>query len=315
MSNAFDTYLKQLSELEQSENRTALQSLCISEEPILSNFKSIWGALQILLQSTNIDAKIVEDIKSAVPIMYDVKASVDLLLQTPSKAHAEEIKCLQKEIDRLTLVGLNRFSKKIEDLSLKNKAALEAEECQRRREDDIRKLNDETRRKQQQKKKEEEEEERLRQAEDEKRNRIFAGQIVSANDLAYAELHVCEGTQYPFFKSLIRKTSNPEVLNNIYVVAQNNLKNHQLHYVMWELMVSKISFSKKEDAVIYLICRAKTVDSLTSIGYYCKTEKLKIMYENKRKALRSETGCLGCFSSILIFALLASVAIFAFIYV
>ena len=107
MPNSFDSYIKQLQELEQSDNRASLYSFCSLNEPILSYFKSIWGALQTILISPNVDSRVIDEIKPLLVRLSDIKDKYEFIKRNPFNNGRDDIKQFQFKIDSLTPATCN----------------------------------------------------------------------------------------------------------------------------------------------------------------------------------------------------------------
>lgn len=123
MSNDFDSYLKQLQELEQSDNRAALYSFCSLNEPILSYFKSIWGPLQTILSSSHVDTSIINELKPILPQLSEVKEKYESLKSHTSNECRDEIIHFQTRIDALTVYTCEPTYRALLTLELKNQNA------------------------------------------------------------------------------------------------------------------------------------------------------------------------------------------------
>ena len=124
MEDAFDSYIKKLNELEQAENRAALYSFCSLNEPVLSYFKSIWAPLQSILQSSQVDTEIIDEVKPMLVILSEIRDIYESLKSRPAKSCQDEIIHFQTRIDSLTVCTCDATYKALLTLESKNKNAL-----------------------------------------------------------------------------------------------------------------------------------------------------------------------------------------------
>lgn len=266
MPNDFESYLKQLQQLEQSDNCSALYSFCTLNGPVLSYFKGIWGPLQSILQSSQVDTGIINEIKPILVHLSDIKDTYESLKSNASKDCKEEILQFQKQIDSITVSTYSSVAAKLKTLENKNRLAL--------RTPSLPKKSPST--------------SAVKWAD--AKERILRGEMSSLEDIALAEEHVTEGATLSFFKSLASKTKKASVLNSIYVSAKRALSSGQWADMLWALVRSGVSYDRKEDAVLDLLYRTEDPNSLSELGRYCYTEKTRSVYNSKFKAVNKKAG-------------------------
>lgn len=266
MANNFDSYLKQLQELEQSDNRAALYSFCSLNEPILSYFKGIWGPLQSILQSSNVDTGIINEIKPILVHLSEIKDAYESLKSNASKDYKNEIIQFQKQIDSITVSTYSGVAAKLKTLENKNRLALNSPSTPKKSPTNS----------------------ALKWAN--AKDRILRGEISTLEDISLAEEHLAEGTTLSFFKSLASKTKNASVLNNVYVYAKRALSSGQWADMLWTLVRTGVSYDRKEDAVLDLLYRTDDPNSLSELGRYCYTERTRSVYNSKCEAVNKKSG-------------------------
>lgn len=277
MEDAFDSYIKQLQQLEQSENRASLYSFCSLNEPVLSYFKSIWGPLQSILQSSQVDTGIIDEVKPILAILSEIRDIYESLKSNPAKSCLDEIIHFQKQIDTLTVSTCSGVLLKLQEIDTKNRLALKTARSPKSPTSTSSWANE--------------------------KDRILRGEISSAADITLAEEHIAEGTSLLFFKSLASKTRKASVLNNVYVYAKKELSAGQWVDMLWALVRTRVSFDKKEDAVLDLLYRTDDPNSLSELEHYCNTDRTRSVYKSKSKKSKGGSGAGWVFLVLVIIAI------------
>lgn len=284
MATSFEEYIRQLRELEQSDNKAALHSFISLNEPVLSYFKGIWEPLQSILQSSNVDTGIIKELKPILVHLSEIKDAYNSLRVNSSRECRDEINQFQKQIDSITIPTYAAVLSKLQLLESKNRSALQREKSGGNDSDYWLKNKD----------------------------RILSGQFSTTKDFSLAETHISEGRSLAFFNSLVTHSQKASSLNNVYVAAKNILQGGQLVDLLWSLVRSSISFGKKDDAILDLIYRADSSESLSRIESYCTSDRTLSAFKSKKSALDTKGGSSkGCLVAFIIAAIVATIVFFA----
>ncbi len=124
MQNRFDDYLRQMQNLEQSDNKNTLSSFCTLNKATLSYFKGIWEPLQTMLCSSNIDINFISKIESILGQLDDIKDRYESLKNNASREYKDDIKMFQKQIDSITYLNWTTVSSRLKSLEDNNRKAL-----------------------------------------------------------------------------------------------------------------------------------------------------------------------------------------------
>ena len=124
MQNRFDDYIRQMQDLEQSDNKNTLISFCTLNETTLSYFKGIWEPLQTMIRSSNIDINIISKIESILGQLDDIKDRYESLKNNASREYKDDIKMFQKQIDSTTYLNWTTTSSRLINLENNNRDAL-----------------------------------------------------------------------------------------------------------------------------------------------------------------------------------------------
>ncbi|MCQ2304362.1 MAG: hypothetical protein MJZ97_05135 [Bacteroidales bacterium] len=124
MQNRFDDYIRQMQNLEQSDNKNTLSSFCTLNKATLSYFKGIWEPLQTMLCSSNIDINFISKIESILGQLDDIKDRYESLKNNASREYKDDIKMFQKQIDSITYLNWTTVSSRLINLENNNRDAL-----------------------------------------------------------------------------------------------------------------------------------------------------------------------------------------------
>lgn len=286
MQNDFDSYIKQLQELEQSDNKATLYSFCSLNEPILSYFKGIWNPLQAILCSSYVDTRIINEIKPILKDLSEIKDSYQSLKVNAKPEIKDEVLRFQEQIDAMTIYTYTSVVSKLHTLQQKNNAVVP--KVEKMPVSNEKYWND-------------------------NKERILRGDLSTLGDISLAEAHVSEGRSLFFFKSLAAATKQASVLDNIYSLSKIFFEGENLISILWCLVSSSVSFLKKEDAILDLLYRIDKVEDLNRIHRYCNTQRTIETYSRKSKALTSKpSGCLSTIVFFVVFIGLSAYGIIAF---
>ena len=274
MADNFESYLKQLQEIEQSDNRATLYTFCSLNEPVLSYFKGIWGPLQNILQSSQVDTGIIKDIRPALVHLSDIKDRFESIRSNIASDCHDEVLQFQKQIDAITVYSYGGVDSRLKELEEKNRQGLLKDARNKKKAESGRSTKTST----------------GASTWDEVKDRILKGQMSSSEDIALAEEHIAEGATLSFFKSLASKTRKTDVLDNVYIYAQKALGTGQWVDLLWTLVRTGIPFDKKEAALLDLIDRTDDPNALTELGNYCDTERSRSFFNRKYKSVVKQSG-------------------------
>lgn len=285
MADAFDSYIKKLSELEQADNRAALFSFCSLNEPLLSFFKGIWEPLQTILHSSNISPDVLSEVKGILPQLNAIKERYESLLKT-SGINQDLVIKFKKQIDSITTTNYASVGIRLEELE-KHIRTSQSQSLERERKeiDSAYWQNN--------------------------KNRILSGNFSASKDVALAEEHMSEGSSATFYLNLITYTNNAIILGNIYIAAKK-LQIEERYAVMLKLINKGIPFDKKDDAVLDIIYNANSTQKLDSVKGYCITAKQKEMLNAKYRVLshiKIVSKQPGCLAFIIILVIVGSIFI------
>ena len=233
MSNDFDTYLSKLQKFEQDENRSTLSSFCTMNKTVLSYFKGIWEPINNVIKSSNVDAGIVADIKSALPVLSQLKDEFESL-KDGVHGGDDEVLRFQSRIDSLTCTTCHAV---LHDLqTLKSRMSRPDESGER--------INS--------------------------GGSVMDGHFSSQEDLLFAEKHLEEGDNKSFFINLVNNTQKAGVLNRIFRHVSKNfpLNSKERKEIMYSLVRKDLSFERRHAAVAELIKSANTKVALMEFLNY-----------------------------------------------
>lgn len=232
--NNFESYIQQLQNLEQSDNKAALSSFCILNQPVLSFFKNIWEPLQSILNAPIIDLEIISDVKLLLPELAQIKEEYEFLKKS-SVGQRDEVKSFQNKIDMLTSSTCHATLLELQQL----------------KKDLISSTN---------------------QQKDGANN--VAGALMSGfksqEEVLYAEKHLEESQDEAFFIQLINNTNKLSVLNRIYrhITKTFPASSKERINVLYALVRHKEYFERKSAAIRDLISFCKTKASLMELLNY-----------------------------------------------
>ena len=128
MQNNFDDYIKQLQNLESSENIASLKSLRDMHSVVLLHFPAIMEGVNNLIASGSVPEGIINDIKEKIPVLSRCRKLHDeLSASEKSHLYSSSIERLLQQKETVTLLEVEQYQSDLADLLQKNDIQIKTE--------------------------------------------------------------------------------------------------------------------------------------------------------------------------------------------